>query len=226
MEIKSFIRNIRRKQIVLYKRYLKTIGESKYLSRYLFRIAQFGIYAFIALVLINILGLLFDWTDTLGTFGDFLGGTLNPIFTFLTLISLIVTIVLQKVELSLARAEFKRSSDSLEAQSKNLEYQRFENTFFKLLDFFESCRDDVSYESINHKILDKIIISGRSAVKGIYLEFTKSYLPRHPDHTTGADYSDFLNGTYKPNYEIIPQTKQLWLFRIFRGENLSHYSVG
>jgi uncharacterized membrane protein len=78
-----------------------------------------------------------DW----GTFGDYLGGTLNPILSFLSLIALLTTIVLQSKELELTRDELKRSATAqedtkkiLDKQSETLRRQKFESTFFSLLD--------------------------------------------------------------------------------------------
>ena len=155
----------------VYKRYLKTLGYSQYLSRYLFRIIQIGIYIGASLLTLNIFALIFGGTTTLGAFGDFLGGTLNPIFTFLMLIGLVATIVLQKIELSLARKEFGRSADALKAQDLNLEYQRFENTFFKLLEFLEVCRNDITHSGIQQPTT-----IGRDAIERMYEVFIRSYL--------------------------------------------------
>ncbi|UUM70748.1 hypothetical protein [Aeromonas veronii] len=53
----------------------------------------------------------FIWHDAeLGAFGDFLGGVLNPIFTFMTFFGVIITIVLQKIELKAAREEYTKSA--------------------------------------------------------------------------------------------------------------------
>lgn len=49
-----------------------------------------------------------------GTFGDFVGGTLNPMLAFLGLIALLTTIKIQAKELALTRIEFGKSSDALE----------------------------------------------------------------------------------------------------------------
>jgi hypothetical protein len=70
-----------------------------------------------------------------GVFGDYIGGTLGAIFSFATLIAILYTISLQKEDLELTREEIKKSSEALEAQSKTLKIQRFENTFFELLRF-------------------------------------------------------------------------------------------
>jgi len=76
-----------------------------------------------------------------GEFGDYFGGTLNPILSFLSLIALLCTIVLQSKELELTRDELKRSADAqadtkniLDKQSETLARQQFESTFFSLLD--------------------------------------------------------------------------------------------
>jgi hypothetical protein len=69
-----------------------------------------------------------------GQFGDFFGGLVNPILTFLTFMGLLITIVLQQKELKLTREELKISSQALREQAETQEMQRFENTFFSLLE--------------------------------------------------------------------------------------------
>jgi hypothetical protein len=78
-----------------------------------------------------------DW----GTFGDFIGGTLNPLLSFLGLIALLLTIVLQSKELESTRKELERSAlaqekteSVLSEQAKTQVKQQFEGTFFSLLD--------------------------------------------------------------------------------------------
>ncbi len=73
-----------------------------------------------------------DEFKKLGTWGDFVGGTLNPILTFLTVIGLLVTIHLQQRELRLTRKELEKSSNALEAQNLTTKQQRFENTLFSM----------------------------------------------------------------------------------------------
>lgn len=99
--------------------------------------------------------------DSLGTLGDFIGGNLNPILSFLTFLILIKTIKYQKdaldtsstelaltrEELELTRTEVKRSADAqeqsklvLEQQAQTQIIQQFENTFFSLLEQIKSSR--------------------------------------------------------------------------------------
>lgn len=158
-----------------YRRYIRALEYSNNLSRSLFRLVQAASYIAIAVLLINLTSFYFATETTpvsFGSFGDFFGGILNPIFTFLMLISLVVTIVLQKNELSLARKEFSRTADSLHSQNQNLELQRFENTFFKLLDYYEHCRNDVQCIIMNTNITTQ----GRDAFKSMFEIFRDEYM--------------------------------------------------
>lgn len=78
--------------------------------------------------------------DYWGAFGDFLGGTLNPIFGFLTLLGLMLTIWLQletlkvqREELKASREELAKSAEALQIQNKTMLAQNFEGTFFQML---------------------------------------------------------------------------------------------
>lgn len=83
--------------------------------------------------------------ERLGQLGDFLGGTLNPFFGFATVCLLLWSVFIQRKELSLTRAELKKSSDTLNNQfnlatddynRKALEEELVENNdeYMKLLD--------------------------------------------------------------------------------------------
>ena len=74
-----------------------------------------------------------------GTFGDFFGGVLNPIFTFLTFFGLIVTIVIQRMELRLAREEYEKTAVALNTQA-------IENTFFNILDLHHKIIDGLKFD--------------------------------------------------------------------------------
>lgn len=76
----------------------------------------------------------------LGQLGDYFGGTLNPLFGFVSVIALLLTIIYQarelkqsREELQLSRIEMEKSSEALGAQNSAIEHQRFEQTFFAWL---------------------------------------------------------------------------------------------
>ncbi|MBA6291060.1 putative phage abortive infection protein [Colwellia sp. MB3u-70] len=91
-----------------------------------------GIIA-ITMYLNNFGGVLSQDHSRWAEFGDFLGGVLNPVFGFLGLLALLLTISLQAKELKLTRDELRNSSEALVAQNETLAFQNFENSFFQML---------------------------------------------------------------------------------------------
>ena len=72
--------------------------------------------------------------DKLGTLGDYVGGMLNPILASASFIALLYTIKLQIDELKLTRDELSQSRKAQQDSANTLSQQRFEMTFFSLLD--------------------------------------------------------------------------------------------
>ena len=91
-----------------------------------------------------------------GTFGDFIGGTLNPLFALFSLFAIIYTIKIQTKELELSREELEATrkelegsriaqqeqSESLKLQNEATKLQMFENTFFQLINLFIETRKE------------------------------------------------------------------------------------
>lgn len=109
------------------------------------------IFSFIAIFAVVVLSAFFygitqspDFENIIkiwANFGDFMGGTLNPILASLSLFGLLFTIYYQNKELEETRKELKESriaqqeqSNSLKLQNKSTNQQIFENTFFQLLE--------------------------------------------------------------------------------------------
>ncbi len=100
-----------------------------------------------------------------GQFGDYVGGTLNPIFGFLSLIVLLYVLTqneralaMSKEELALTRKELKNSANALQGQSETLKTQRFEQTFFSLLDtYHKSCNSIVFREEKGNMALKMLL---------------------------------------------------------------------
>lgn len=140
--------------------------DDKYKNLYmLFRIA---VIFFCFIIVIGLIVLFFGYSkqdanlniSTLfGTFGDFLGGSLNPIFTFLTFIGLLITITIQQTELKESREEFKKSANALIEQSQSLSRQNFENTFFNLITLYNGILDNLKLENTNKQILSRQIFA-------------------------------------------------------------------
>ncbi len=91
------------------------------------------------------------WTER-GTFGDMFGAV-NSLFSGLALAGVIIAIFLQRKELELqrqelelTRGEFKKQTEEFEKQNDNLNIQRFENTFFNMLNMLNEIVKTVEYK--------------------------------------------------------------------------------
>lgn len=107
-----------------------------------------------------------------GIFGDTLGGTLNPILTFISFLAILYTIYLQGKELSETRKELARTAETQEIQ-------KFENLFFKLIDTHELVARDLLSATIevNEPINDdtgEFMIVSRNYIEHQYKNIFKS----------------------------------------------------
>ncbi len=97
---------------------------------------------------------------TWGTFGDYLGGTLNPIISFLALIGLLYTIHQQAQEMQATREELEQAAEQQRRQADIFNLQQFESTFFSLLEQHNKVVERIEVESIYkelHNIYNKKI---------------------------------------------------------------------
>ncbi len=113
-----------------------------------------------------------DWDEQkLGTLGDFLGGTLNPILTFLTFVGLIVTILFQQREIHEAKAEaIAMRKERLDDRTR-AERQQFEATFFQMLNYHNSIVNSIDV----HRNSTKGTLTARESFKFFYDELEKGY---------------------------------------------------
>ncbi|WP_428032599.1 putative phage abortive infection protein [Ancylobacter sp.] len=148
----------------------------------------------------------------MGPFGDFIGGTLNPLLTFLTFMGLLVTIVLQQTELRDTRAELERSATALEKQIHATDRQNFESTFFQMLTLHNTIVNSID-----------LFYSGRKRAPGIST-------PKGARDTKGRDcFSQFFEN-FKEEYVKTaghPDRERLQLaydaFWQRRQQDLAHY---
>lgn len=95
-----------------------------------------------------------------GQLGDYFGGLLNPVFSFLTILALVLTLILQsrelklsREELELSRTELRNSAEALRGQNKAIDRQSFEQTFFAWLATYSGVLSTIEYSP--HGILVK-----------------------------------------------------------------------
>ncbi|RXJ77607.1 hypothetical protein CRV03_05085 [Arcobacter sp. F155] len=139
-------------------------------------------------------------TQSFAFFGDFIGGTLNPILAFLAFLALLYTIKIQSDELSATREELAKSAKAQEEQSTSLELQNkatslqiFESTFFQLL-------------KLHNEVINKFFIGRYSGDEAL-----AEYL--------GDFYTSRINNTYLTEEELkilFNNIKRKKSFKFFR----------
>jgi hypothetical protein len=130
-----------------------------------------------------------------GPWGDFVGGTLNPILTFFTVIGVLLTLILQKDELNLTREELSRSADALENQIKALNQQRFESTFFQMLLAYNTV-----LESIEKSQSSGAVVKGRARLQELYRSFLWEFVYRDVPEAQ-RNNRDIVRSFYDAFYE-------------------------
>ena len=160
-----------------------------------------------------------------GTFGDFIGGTLNPLFALFSLFAIIYTIKIQTEELELSRKELEETkeelkesriaqqeqSDSLKLQNQATKLQMFENTFFQLISVFIELKRNITSnktERVNGLVgrelkSDSVIITLNSieTITSFVKEINNKYLGNYNDFN--KDYEAITGSYFGQIYQII-----------------------
>ena len=159
-------------------------------------------YAFFCVLIVFVVNLFSFGTSNFGEWGDFFGGVLNPLLTFLMFMGLLITIVLQQRELREAREQFTRSADALTEQKKISEQRAFETTFFNLVSVFNDVINQI--DLVNKEGIKTI---GRDCFSVFYTRLSKKYKYRYGKHKKSYDDILILN----------------WSFDLFVKENEQKY---
>jgi hypothetical protein len=132
-----------------------------------------------------------DYVRSLGPWGDFIAGTLNPILTFFTFLGVLITIILQKIELSLSRTEMQRSADALETQANSIEQQNFEVAFFQMLSLHNSVVNAIDI----HNNKGQAIRSDRDCFRIFYTRLRSAYKIKKSEQPNPSEIA--LNNIYR-----------------------------
>ncbi|MER0467198.1 putative phage abortive infection protein [Bacillus cabrialesii subsp. cabrialesii] len=114
--------------------------------------------------------------SSLGSIGDFLGGTTVGLLSLASIVFVVATISVQKKELALQRKELtmqrieiKRTRKEFELSNQTLLKQQFENTFFNMINLHHNILKDLIKE------VDGKVITGRNVIKVLYSELNNKY---------------------------------------------------
>lgn len=159
------------------------------------------------LILVFVVNLFSIGKSTFGEWGDFFGGVLNPLLTFLMFMGLLITIVIQQTELRESRVELKRSADALRDQNESLRKQNFENTFFQMLEIHNQIVNSIDLVSEQGKVT-----KGRDCFSIFYTRFNKIY--RENKEKANGKYSE--KSTTELAYQLFWKEHQTELGHYFR----------
>jgi Putative phage abortive infection protein len=104
----------------------------------------------------------FPWStepDAWGTFGDYIGGLLNPLISLFTLVVAVSVWRLNREALDTQKQELKATKEALEEQAKTSERQRREQRFFDALRLYQETVNSIQLE--NYESEGAISYSGK-----------------------------------------------------------------
>lgn len=136
-----------------------------------------------------------------GQFGDFFGGTLNPIFGFLSVMALLAALVIQGRELKISSQELRNSALALEAQNRAIAHQSFEQTFFSWVDNYREM-----LESIEFQYGDKEYRGRRALRQWFTVNLEYRNILRGTDEVRNSPRKDVLGNLSKSDLEEIVKT--------------------
>ena len=146
------------------------------------RKATVGVFIWIILVLIILVwGAYWNWVAPRITEGNQFD-PLNALFSGLAFWGVIYAILLQKSELVLqreelgyTRVEVRGQKEQLESQNRTLKQQRFENTFFSLLNLFNSIVESMEVRTDTGTAHPKTF-KGRECFIALHNDFQREYV--------------------------------------------------
>lgn len=140
-------------------------------SKNILRLVQFAILIIIFVFCINYFNNPISKENGYGPWGDFFGGVLNPILTFLTFMGLLITIIIQKKELKESRDVFIKQQEALEKQQEEMTIQSFDNKFFQMLNSFNKITDSLKLDTHTGKeVFKELVEKLKNQLQYVYLE--------------------------------------------------------
>ncbi len=125
-----------------------------------------------------------------GQLGDFFGGFLNPILTFITFMGVLATILLQHRELKETRGELAKSAEALATQNDISGRQLFESSFFQMLSLHNSI-----VTSIDLNLGDSKQRHGRDCFNNFLSHLQRAYFSKKRE-MSGSDEIDIITEAY------------------------------
>lgn len=186
--------------------FIEEVDKGKIESKYKVLRLEILMFALFILWLIGGFATYYWFGDDRGTTGDMFG-TVNALFSGLAFAGIIYTILLQRTELKfqreeleLQRKEIKRSGDELEGQKRLMAIQRFENTFFQLINLNHEIVGNMTIKETSIKRTSREFtqvteeFEGREVFSRFYAALTKGLLDFHKDEERTLEENEVYTG--------------------------------
>ncbi|MGM8060342.1 putative phage abortive infection protein [Vogesella indigofera] len=116
-----------------------------------------AIVAVLLVFCLDFMILALDSNHSAGEFGDFAGGVLNPVLSFLTFVGLLWGLTMQRREMAAAREEFEKTREVLDRQTELQSKQRFDSLITAMVSILISDKSQLS-DKIEGGRIDKGLI--------------------------------------------------------------------
>ncbi|WP_054926342.1 hypothetical protein [Pseudomonas sp. NBRC 111142] len=118
----------------------------------------------ISAYVVNFFGWFSSSKEVWGQFGDYVGGVLNPVLSFMALIAVVKSLKYQSEEVKEARSEASAAISMQKEQTKIFKQQSFESVFFGLIDLYSKALETMSlYEE--QRVFTGIAVAQRLSFK-------------------------------------------------------------
>ena len=157
-----------------------------------------------------------------GPFGDYVGGALNPMLSFLALIAILLTLHVQNEELNLSRKELEQSRSALQQQAAATDQQNFEGMLFQMIRLHHDIVEKMSITQRFRQSSSTIVHKTREVFSYIWNnEFRSIVEDANKNHLPGQDIVQVFRSHYSAVYgneHIGPVVGHYFrnLYRIFK----------
>ncbi|EXE75534.1 hypothetical protein B9Y01_12270 [Acinetobacter baumannii] len=164
-----------------------------------------------------------DW----GTFGDYVGGLLNPTIAALALFWLITSVKLQIKELKKTNEALAETVKSAKKQQEQVSLQNFESLFFQLLKTKNEVTNDIVLNGDQYKTSTTIEDSsfrGKDAFKGCIHDFKTYQKYKSWEDYYKENLLDYFGSYFRVCYQIVKLIDQNETLKLFDINKKTGYS--
>ncbi|MEK4110708.1 putative membrane protein [Paenibacillus sp. DS2363] len=164
--LKVFVKKLPKYSWIAVKKLQKWIRRKEYI------LMSFGLIIAVIAVSVPFMIIYFTNTsytlnsfNTLGSIGDFFGGTTVGLLSLASIIFVTAAVIMQKEELQLQREEVEKTRKEYEVTNATMKKQQFDSTFFNMINLHHNILKEISYNGVSGRIAITLLFE---KVKEVY----------------------------------------------------------